>query len=955
MPRALLPHARSLAVADSPLLPFLAPRIFAASPFRERDYARTPRHSQEEKEKNSKTRLKSNTYSEDRILESDTLVSKETCYPRTTTRNGRPVCSSLPSHPILSQLLLHKRVSCHRHANVFAIPRTQHASFTTTSRRQIRQRPERQGHRMPTSTLHFARTWERQGTSQKMYLIDVRRRRALRAVMKAYDAFLALHSDQSDEIRMRNGRYRSFLRRIYTLSRRTKSKMALDLESQRGKFDPIAQVRVFAALDQNVFHGLKRARYRMKIKHDPSTAQTASQLFRPEGLGEDVYMKWHKYSSEYRNSSWHLLLYYMLDKSPQNALHFTRVLAQEPIVATMKGDILADALEHIARFYLPSTGRATGRNPKPFVPNFAAVFLAHFTKDRAICSQDLLYNVARLAAPRQLRRVYDMFVEHKTFLGYETRLHYANKFGQEGDHEYALRCLHDVLGQSHRSNVEIVGPRRFSWTCALILRQSVRDGQNYHKTTDIVAEFLDMGLKLDLLLYNVIIHNAIEAGDYKTAFRVFNVLEDHHITPDKHTFSILLHGCTMLSEPTKFRDFALHCSEKAREMRDVPLATDYLYYCYVTQGKYDLQSTIACTRAYAEHFSLEPLLPFCPELKEYLMHQDRGNAQERPDVPKMEPPPMALYIMLQIEIRKAAVIGSRKVWELLFLFRRQALEGHHAGLTKLAENPLIWNAFLLSFCRKQQFADASQLMKHMTEGQLGFAQPNVYSWNIFMQSFWKSGQHKAAERIYEIMESRGVEPDQFTYSVLLRGYAKAQNAERVAQFLDLVNREEQLEPAVLHALTKMHDQKRLMMQLDKRKVARETEEREKEEERGEETWELPKFQSLLSSTRFAKLREPEEPLDGRSFSSVLSGPPLLSLVPPSASAPHANAESRVTSANTESADIPTPQMLPVRKVPMERPERTRQSGKVRNDFKLSRRTTVQRRTGRVKAIKDSVR
>jgi pentatricopeptide repeat protein len=531
-----------------------------------------------------------------------------------------------------------------------------------------------------------------------------------------------------------------------------------------------------------------------------------------------------------------------------------------------------------------------------------------------------MYNVARLATPPQLRRVYDLFTGHNTFLGYDTRLHYANRFGEEGDHEYALRCLRDTVRHvsDATTRVDLVARRRFSWSSALILRKSVKNGQNYHMTTDIVAEFLNIGLKLDLLLYNVIIHNAIEAGDYETAFRVFNLLKDHHITPDKHTFSILLHGCTILDNPTRFHDFALHCAEKAHELRDPWLATDYLYYQYIIEDKHHLEQRIACTRAYTKLFSIDPLLPFCPELKAFSMHENGGDTQEESDVPKMEPPPAALYTMLQFEIRKAAAVGPRKVWDLLFLFRSLVLEGRHAGLTKLAKEPLIWNVFLLSFCRKQQFANASQLMKNMTDGLLGFPQPNVYSWNIFMQAFWKSGQHKGAERIYEIMRSRGVEPDQFTYGVLLKGYARAQNAGRVAEYLHLVDHEEQLDPAILQVLTRIHDQKRLMMELEKDRVMREREQRK----RVEEPWGLPQFQSLLSSTQFANLNKPEESLGGRpgssplpadrTFTSLLRRPLSLPV-----SAPRSVTESGVTSTNPESADIHTPPM-PVRKVKAKR-------------------------------------
>ena len=123
-------------------------------------------------------------------------------------------------------------------------------------------------------------------------------------------------------------------------------------------------------------------------------------------------------------------------------------------------------------------------------------------------------------------------------------------------------------------------------------------------------------------------------------------------------------------------------------------------------------------------------------------------------------------------------------------------------------------------------------------------QPNVYSWNIFMQAFFKTNQVKAAERVQEIMRNRGVEPDQFTYGVLLRGYARAQHVKKIGETMEHVENEQQLDPQLLQALARVQKRKWLMFTLEKSRLKKEQAEREEVEEKAEmenRRWQTPFF------------------------------------------------------------------------------------------------------------------
>jgi pentatricopeptide repeat protein len=203
--------------------------------------------------------------------------------------------------------------------------------------------------------------------------------------------------------------------------------------------------------------------------------------------------------------------------------------------------------------------------------------------------------------------------------------------------------------------------------------------------------------------------------------------------------------------------------------------------------------------------------------------------------------------MLQIEILKASSTNKDRVWTLYQKFTGLVQTRHDPVLCTLAKNPIIWNAFLLFFCRVQHFEHASQVVRDMADNG---SPPNIYTWNIFMQGFFKTQQIHAAERVYEIMRSRGFEPDQFTYEVMLRGYARAQHVRKVGEVMEYVEREKQVDPKLLRDLARVHDQRRVLHELEKARVRREQwkeVEASAKEQREKLRWAPPKFAPLIEA------------------------------------------------------------------------------------------------------------
>ncbi|KAF2471533.1 uncharacterized protein BDR25DRAFT_342277 [Lindgomyces ingoldianus] len=692
---------------------------------------------------------------------------------------------------------------------------------------------------MPSVDGSRARQWPRavlskscfQNLGCETFLVRQRRIRALAKNRARLRRFLASFPHPNNLFRQ--GRYRTLQRRIFNLWSPTPKQV--NMRKADGTFDKVRMlIQGFASLDRKVHSGFRRKTHTVQIFHDPQCEIWVCQLLESADKlhGEDVdpdkrWMRsWVGFPEDVRESSWGLILLYLLDHQPNHALQFLRVLGrQPPLNAQFFPEIITDSLEYLARIYLRE---AECGAPLPdmsqFVPTFYHLHNQHLWRFPAICSQDLLLNIARLASLEDLKKIYDHIGTRNTSFGHITLLHWAKTFAEKGDSEYALLCLKRIALWS-RNAQGIVATDVFRWTCAVVLRKSMSNPSKFHKTSEIVAQFVAMGLNMDILLYNVIIANAMEAGDYSTAFRVYNLLESLGLQPDKFTYSTLLYGCTKTEDPAKFHEFAEYCANKAKEIKDPWLATDYLYYLYTRHNKERMdpqQLSSILLHTYSQFFSIRPLSPF-------RISHSPGTPHFLPGV-SMDPPPVAIFVMLQMEIQNAVKVSNTAVWKLYLHFVEILTRRHHPVLNELAKTTHIWNAFLLAFCSKNQFANASTLIKNLTDGVPGGApKPDVIGWTIFMHAFFKEGQVQAAERVFEIMKSRGVEPDTIAYQTLIAGYAVAQRIEKLGDVVEETDEQAQIHPKVLDALNRVHDRKRLMVELEKRRVAKEQRERKKKE------------------------------------------------------------------------------------------------------------------------------
>ncbi|KAF3007848.1 hypothetical protein E8E13_010773 [Curvularia kusanoi] len=864
MPRARVPGASHSASSDALILPWLAPRALAESPVVRRRHARGGKRNAFQDELQEIGRG-----GQLGTVEELSLCSQIHSGPRASRLDHTSPFTGASclrrAEPLTSRTLRYADIasSARRHARSYA---TNADSSSQKIHPQSPQDADIASNVFSGTRYSRRRSW-RQQYSQHVEGLDplqASRRRA-RYIARAEERLSRYDkpwwkTEQGHEQLLYNGHYRSLRRLVIALKQHHRTTVDARKQTSMETVDEEWLLNTFAALDRSVYSHVSALTKPVTIEHNPQCSAGTQELL--DGVDEDgatrIFSNWHNLKEQHEFYEQNLV--YMLDQKSGYAQDFITVLAEERDLPRPKLLVIADALAYLAKLhlkeeYLPGQGWDTvpSVNVRKFISTFlhcTQCFTSH--KATAVYSQDLLHSLVQLADTADLKRIYDALRKSHIHLSSGTALHYAAAFGEAGEFRYALQVLKDHLAQYGSSRAEVkdnlVRSERFRWACATILRGSMRAAKNYHETPGIVAVFVEFGVKMDLLLYDVIMHNAMDAGDFATAFKVFNALEGHGLKPDAFTFSILIHGCTTQNDPAKFKAFAEYCLEKAKDLKDPWLAADFLYYTYTcAQNKLIVARDAApIWRAYLDLFDLAPLEPFIPggsrTMKDAIDETAPGREHET-----LVPTPAALFLMLQTEIQTLSTLSAPYVERLYKTFKHAiSSKRAHEALTTLARKPIMWNSFLLAFCRKGQYASASSVIKDMDAHGVP---ANVYSWNIFMKAFFKSGQVAPAERVFELMRARGVDPDAYTHGIMVRGYAKAQLIDRIGETMQHISEDDQLAPDLLRALSQVQNRADLTASLEKNRLAKlqkDVEDADRKAKEEADRLEAPRFKSLFA-------------------------------------------------------------------------------------------------------------
>ncbi|KAK5011461.1 hypothetical protein LTR28_002476 [Elasticomyces elasticus] len=347
----------------------------------------------------------------------------------------------------------------------------------------------------------------------------------------------------------------------------------------------------------------------------------------------------------------------------------------------------------------------------------------------------------------QTTRLYESIRRHGTLVHWNTYLHLATRFAQHG---HILRAVACIL-HAKTAAADLTAPQ-VQQTCAFILRQSAKQPDGFRTSAHIMSSLAEMGLQPAVYHYNIMILNAIEAGDMKTAFSIYQSMRDRGARPDEYTYTILLKASKSSIQDSETLHHIIRETIRGVEvLKSSWVATQILHclFLFHFKQKDSAGAFETLSKAYREMFDPLPL---------YKLGILQLTQTDEDPAPVLRPSAPALSIMIA--------------------------------------------AYLVHL---------SYRVEHHESESISPCPPDSISYSILLDGLSKHNKMHLATQLLQKMEEQGLKPSVVTFNTQIRAHAAAQNVE---QAVEAVRRMEaagfERGEDVMRSLRRMTDQEALV-------------------------------------------------------------------------------------------------------------------------------------------------
>ena len=349
----------------------------------------------------------------------------------------------------------------------------------------------------------------------------------------------------------------------------------------------------------------------------------------------------------------------------------------------------------------------------------------------------------------------------------------------------ALKLLpHERLDGSDLSVLKIA---------SLLLRQSKRGGGQYESSSAIVAALSGIGMTLNLAMFNVLILNAAETNDPATAWRIYNLLHEQEVKPDDYTHTILLSMCRRLGDKATYKRLYHELDPENLSYSPV-LLTEIMACRYHFNARQNMGHVL---RFYELHFWMQPLRAL--EIVNQGMERILRERPRNENIVKQYPAPATIGLMIRVHSRQTQRhAGTRLVYNSF----QTLIRAEEPLIMPLLATTHTYNAFMKALFRNPLRLRSSPLLKswgtvfndmvravpsHIIDETTGLplvqAKPDLQTFNIILNAKMKLGLIRSARRTWKRMHRGQLDPDLVSWNTFLQGYAKDQRVEGVVKIL----------------------------------------------------------------------------------------------------------------------------------------------------------------------------
>ena len=508
---------------------------------------------------------------------------------------------------------------------------------------------------------------------------------------------------------------------------------------------------------------------------------------------------WMRLSPATRASCWpHMMLWY-LENFPAKALGILLASNTHPLPP---GYQVADALDLIACHVGEQADQAHMQSIAQLSEGLRSILHEH--KDPPPITQRTILTLLRQCTLTEAASLYELLELHGVTIHTNTMLHFANVFANAGGREQALKILSTAVKPGGDMTA-----LAFQKICGKLLRAA----RTYVESSKLMQSLFRFGVQLNIVMYNILIMNAVDAKDFGTVWKIYNIMEEHDLRPDNYTYSILLRATRLTSDHFTWRElYAQIRSDRMSGLLQLSpvLVTELLWSFYYFGRLTNFQDVLD---EYEKHCDLQPL-------KDLGMVSDHQSSSYVTG-PRPLPCTATLVVMILIYVRK-----SQRILPAALVYRnfQRLLKAEDPCIVPLIASTYTLNIFLKAFSRTHGSLKLwpvlmrdmttplpAHVMNRDTKQPLKPCKPTAQTWNILLNAFMRRKKVAAAEKMVELMRRHNMKLDTVTWNSLVGGYARMQYVENVVEVLKRMKTEgSTIDQYTIEGLQHVQDKPRLM-------------------------------------------------------------------------------------------------------------------------------------------------
>lgn len=468
-------------------------------------------------------------------------------------------------------------------------------------------------------------------------------------------------------------------------------------------------------------------------------------------------------------------------------LKYSRKHALMLLLATLKGCkyrppryAVSDCLEFLARHYLFAVS-----NPNPLALDAIWLLTCRFIDgasnqdENFPVSQHLVHLAVQHSDDARVLSFYGLLALNKAILHVNTMRKFLDRFLDMGRINLSMK----VLGTIASTNFDLSADR-IQVACIKLLRARFDTQKEYTARSNILTQILEMGIKPKVPMFNAILLNSGEGGDFASAWQMYGLAKENALIPDSITYGVLLKGAILSGDFSKLEMVIREIQTNGKVLQDLRLVSDVLNAISLVSPRDEFGSML---EFYKQHCDLRPL-------QELSLCGEETKAPPGADCHGVWPTSYILTRMILAYVRlHQGSHGLLNNYNLYYLH----VQENHPLIAPLAQADVVANAFVLAFGTKlDTLQHCTTVVRHMLEfsspnfatfDSVPYMAPTVRTWSVLVAAYFRNRQPRAAKKVLDMMRERGIQGDKVTWNTLVSGYAGLQD---VSAAVDAVKRME---------------------------------------------------------------------------------------------------------------------------------------------------------------------